>query len=368
MWTPDTRAEHDRDKLRYPSDLTDAEWQILAPLLPPPAETGRHRSWPMREIMNAIFFVLRGGCPWRMLPEHFPPHQTVYRWFTRFRDDRTWERLNHLLVMQDRERVGREASPSAAVIDSQSVKTTEAGGPRGYDAGKKINGRKRHAMVDTDGRGLKLQVQPASVQDRDGAIPLLQASRALYPFIERAFADSAYAAEPVANATRIIVEIVPKQAGQIGFAVHPRRWVVERFFAWLGRNRRLAKDFEATIASATAFLYAASVMLLTRRLGRSVSDSSRTLKLEGTPIFFDVEGLPDRNLYYLTRRSRNQNGQAEPHRDAEVSRRRRGEAIKEFTAEARRRRDKQGQNLSAPREQRDVPYGPISQKLEAFLE
>jgi hypothetical protein len=122
-------------------------------------------------------------------------------------------------------------------------------------------------MVDTDGRGLKLQVHPASVQDRDGAIPLLQASRALYPFIERAFADSAYAAERVTNATRIIVEIVRKQAGQIGFAVHPRRWVV--VFAWLGRNRRLAKDFEATIASATAFLYAASVMLLTRRLARS---------------------------------------------------------------------------------------------------
>jgi len=124
-------------------------------------------------------------------------------------------------------------------------------------------------MVDTDARGLKLQVHPASVQDRDGAIPLLRASRALYPFIERAFADSAHAAERVANATRAIVEIVRKQAGQIRFAVHPHRWVVERFFAWLGRNRRLAKDFEATIAAATAFLYAASVMLLTRRIARS---------------------------------------------------------------------------------------------------
>src|SRR4051812_6479743 len=116
MWTAETRAEHDRDDLRYPSDLTDAEWQILAPLLPPPAETGRHRCWPMREMMNAIFFVLRGGCPWRMLPEHFPPHQTTYRWFTRFRDDGTWETLNHHLVTLDRQRVGREASPSAAII------------------------------------------------------------------------------------------------------------------------------------------------------------------------------------------------------------------------------------------------------------
>src|SRR3954453_8501006 len=101
MWTAETRAEHDRDDLRYPSDLTDAEWQILAPLLPPPAETGRNRCWPMREMINAIFFVLRGGCPWRMLPEHFPPHQTTYRWFTRFRDDGTWETLNHHLVMLD---------------------------------------------------------------------------------------------------------------------------------------------------------------------------------------------------------------------------------------------------------------------------
>ncbi len=269
MWTRETRTEHDRDDLRYPSDLTDGEWQLLAPLLPAPAETGRRRSWPMRELMNALFFVLRGGCPWRMLPEHFPPHQTAYRWFIRFRDDGTWENLNHHLVMLDRERVGREASPSAAIIDSQSVKTTEAGGPRGYDAGKKINGRKREAMVDTDGRGLILQVHAASVQDRDGAIPLLQASRPLYPFIERVFADGAYGAERVANATRIIVEIVRKQAGQIGFAVHPRRWVVERFLAWLGRNRRLAKDFEATLESATAFLYAASVLLLTRRLARS---------------------------------------------------------------------------------------------------
>jgi transposase len=199
MWTRKTRAEHARDDLRYPSDLTDAEWQILAPLLPPPADTGRHRSWPMRELINAIFFVLRGGRSWRMLPQHFPPHQTAYRGFTRFRDDGTWESLNHQLVMLDRERAGREVSPSAAIIDSQSVKTTEAGGPRGYDAGKKFNGRKRHAMVDTDGRGLVLQVHQASVQDRDGAIPLLRASRPWFPFVERVFADSAYAAERVAN-------------------------------------------------------------------------------------------------------------------------------------------------------------------------
>lgn len=268
MWTPTTRAQHRREGLRFASDTTDAEWAVLGPLLPSPSPRGRTPAWPLREIVDAIFYVLRGGIPWRMLPPCFPPRQTVYGWFARWRDRGVFEAINHRLVMADRERVGREASPSAAVIDSQSVKTTEAGGPRGYDAGKKVNGRKRHLMVDTDGRPLIGHLTPASVQDRDGAPPLLKTSRANFPFIERAFADAAYAADRVAAATRIAIEIVRKPVGQVGFAVHPRRWVVERCFAWLGRNRRLARDFEATIASATAFLYAAAVMLLTRRLAR----------------------------------------------------------------------------------------------------
>jgi len=268
MWTPTTRVQHSRAGLRYGSDLTDGEWTILEPYLPPPRPRGRKRKWSMRRIVNAIFYTLRSGCAWEMLPDSFPPPSTVYRWFARFRDNGTWETINHHLLMRDRERAGREASPTAAILDSQSVKTTEAGGPRGYDAGKKVLGRKRHAMVDTDGRALKLHAHPASVQDRDGAGPLLKASRPRFPFIERVFADSGYAGPRVAKATRVTVEIVRKQPGQIGFAVQPRRWVVERFFAWLGRNRRLAKDFEATVASAEAFLYAASSMLLLRRLGR----------------------------------------------------------------------------------------------------
>jgi len=269
MWTTTTRRQHSRDHLRYGSDLTDAEWKIIAAFMPAAATTGRPRQWPMREIMNAIFYVLRAGCAWRMLPKCFPPMTTVYGWFLRFRREGLFETINHHLVMRDRERVGRAASPSAAVIDSQSVKTVEAAGPRGYDAGKKIKGRKRHAMVDTDGRALLVQAHSADIQDRDGAIPLLKASRSSFPFVERVFADSAYNADRVKAATSIAIEVVNKIADQIGFQVLPKRWVVERFFAWINRNRRLAKDFEASIASAEAFLYAASVMLLTRRLARS---------------------------------------------------------------------------------------------------
>lgn len=269
MWTPATRRQHSRVGLRYETDLTDAEWELIAPLMPGDRKRGRPRKWPWRAIWNAIFYVMRGGIAWRLLPTDLPPKSTVYGWFAAWRDNGQFEKINHALLIADRERVGREASPTGAVLDSQSVKTTESGGPRGYDAGKKIKGRKRHALVDTDGRALMLSIHQASVQDRDGAPPLLRASRRFFPFIARVFADAGYASERVATATCIAIEIVRRKPDQIGFAVQPRRWVVERFFAWISRNRRLWRDAEATIQSATAFLYAAAIMILIRRLARS---------------------------------------------------------------------------------------------------
>lgn len=273
VWTEITRAKHCRDGLRYASDTTDEEWAMIAPHMPCKNRRGRPRVTAMRALVNSIFFIAQSGCQWRLLPKEFPPYTTVQRYFYRWRDDGTWQKINHHLVMMAREADGREASPTAGVIDSQSVKTTEAGGPRGFDAGKKIKGRKRHLLTDTAGFLIAGIVHEASVQDRDGAPALLQLIRSAFPWLRHVFADGGYAGpklkKALASIGRWTIEIVKRSDAAKGFKLLPRRWVVERTIAWLNRNRRLAKDFEATIASAEAWLMIASVKLLSRRLARA---------------------------------------------------------------------------------------------------
>ena len=272
-WTEITRPQYRRAGMRYSSDMTDDEWALIAPHLPPARRLGRPRTTDLRAVIDALLYLLTTGCQWRLLPKEFPPYSTVQRFFYGWREDGTWPRINHDLLQRARVAMGREASPSAGVIDSQSVRTSEAGGPRGFDAGKRVKGRKRHILTDTNGLLVAASVHPADVQDRDGAVPLLASIRRLQPWLRHVFADGAYAgaklADRLAGLGRWTLAIVKRSDTASGFELLPRRWVVERSFAWLGRNRRLAKDFENSITTAVAWIMIASVKLITRRLTRA---------------------------------------------------------------------------------------------------
>lgn len=271
------RARARRCEVYRSSATTDAQWALIAPLLPPAGNTtghgGRPEKWPRRLVVDAVFYLVHGGIPWRELPREFPPPSTVWSMFTRWVRAGVWARVHDALVGLLRVKAGRSPLPSAAIIDSQSVRAADTvpARSRGYDAGKKVNGRKRHIAVDTSGLVLAVLVTVAGIQDRDGGLRLLARLRQASSTVSLVWADAGYTGRLVTYAARVwslTLAVVRRADDQVGFAVLHRRWVVERTFAWISKHRRAVRDYETRTDTSEAIVHIAMIMTMSRRLAR----------------------------------------------------------------------------------------------------